>query len=278
MSRWFRHYAGTMSDPKFGGAARVCKRSRAEVLFVWGCLLESCAEYNSEVYSFDADAMADLLDIESVEAQSIHDALVQKGLLDGGKIVSWGRRQFTSDDSTKRVRAHRERQKTATPNDGNADETLQTRAVTPPYTETDSEEDREASLPAAPSATVVAITEARPPKAKPAKPWLDPEFIAAWDLCTPEMRRRSHSREITFGHWKRQAAIAGPGALTPALEAYLRQDPDVKRTGGPGFHIWLKDGTWEHWTEDAASAAGGVTSINVAKRREENRRLYGAAE
>src|ERR1700748_1674717 len=128
-----------MSDPKFGGAARVCKRSRAEVLFVWGCLLESCAEANSETYSFDADAVADLLDIDTEHAQSIHDALVQKGLLDDGKVVSWGRRQFTSDDSSKRVREHRQRRKTVTNEVGNVDETLHVTDVTPPYTETDTD-------------------------------------------------------------------------------------------------------------------------------------------
>jgi hypothetical protein len=141
MSRWFRHYAGMMSDPKFGGVARFSKRSRAEVLFVYGCLLESCAEYNREVYSFDADAMADLLGIETIDAQSIHDGMVEKGLLADGRVVSWGRRQFTSDDSTQRVREHRKRARAATPPQGNADETLHVTPVTPPETEADTDSD-----------------------------------------------------------------------------------------------------------------------------------------
>lgn len=139
MSRWFRHYAGMMADPKFGGVARFCKRSRAEVLFVWGCLLETASEYDSAVYSWDADAMAELLGIETEQAQAIHDGLVAKGLLEGGRIASWDKRQFKSDDSAERVRAHRQRQKTETKQQPNADVTARNGDVTPPETETDTD-------------------------------------------------------------------------------------------------------------------------------------------
>jgi hypothetical protein len=99
--------------------------------------------------------------------------------------------------------------------------------------------------------------EGKPKSAKaPPAPWLkDPDFCTAWDTCTPAMRKRSESREKTFAHWKRQAAIAGSaGNLLHALRRYIKGDPDVKRTGGPGFHLWLKDGTWDHWTETASAA------------------------
>lgn len=141
MSRWFRHYAGMMSDPKFGGVARFCKRSRAEVLFVWGCLLESASEYDSAVYSWDADAMAELLGIETEEAQAIHDGLAAKGLIADGRIGSWDKRQFTSDDSKERVKAHRKRKKAVTGQPANTNVTGCNGDVTAPEAETDTDTD-----------------------------------------------------------------------------------------------------------------------------------------
>lgn len=135
MSRWFRHYAGMMSDPKFGGVARFCKRSRAEVLFVWGCLLESASEYDSAVYSWDADAIAEMLGIETEVAQAIHDALAAKGLIEGGRIASWDRRQFKSDDSAERVKEHRQRKKIASETTPKPVVTPCNGDVTPPETE-----------------------------------------------------------------------------------------------------------------------------------------------
>jgi hypothetical protein len=139
LSRWFRHYAGMMSDPKFGGVARFCKRSRAEVLFVWGCLLESASEYDSATYSWDADAMAELLGIETEDAQAIHDALLEKGLIEAGRIASWDKRQFKSDDSSERVREHRKRRRAVKSAQGNGYETLHVTPVTPPETETETD-------------------------------------------------------------------------------------------------------------------------------------------
>lgn len=131
-------------------------------------------------------------------------------------------------------------------------------------------EELEASLPAATAvATVGPEPKPKTPKLKPEKPWLsDRAFTAAWNACTPEMRRRSLSREITYGHWKRQAALAGDGELLRQAHAsYLHSDPDVKRTGGPGLHLWLKDGTWDHWTADGA--ASGRAVFDLAKHRAE---------
>jgi len=130
MSRWFRHYAGMMSDPKFGGVARRCsnvagtqKVSRADVLFVWGCILESAAERNSAEFDWDADAIGDLLCCDTQLVQRIHDELEQSGLIEKGRICKWSARQFTSDNSTERSRKHRA--------------TAMQRCATPPETETE---------------------------------------------------------------------------------------------------------------------------------------------
>lgn len=280
MSRWFRHYAGMMSDPKFGGVARFCKRSRAEVLFVWGCLLESASECDSAFYSWDADAIAELLAIDTEEAQAIHDALEAKGLIAGGRIAAWDKRQFKSDDSSQRVKEHRERQKAAKEAARNASETACNGDVTPPDTETETDTSKGVE-PEQSAATGVATVRGSPkivsdkPKAKPV--WLtEPDFCALWNGCTADMRRRSESREKTYGHYRRQAHLAdGGGVLVRCMEAYLRADPDVKRTGGPGLHLWLRDGVWEHWLDDGGGTAGGV---NVASYDAERARIKAQIE
>lgn len=162
-------------------------------------------------------------------------------------------------------------------------------AAVPPKAEQDEQmedgggrkERLEAPLPAA---TVVATDtlpiKPKPPKAKPDKPWLtDADFSAAWDLCTPEMRRRSLSRMDTYPHWRKQAGIAGGAPiLRGALEAYLRADPDVKRTGGPGFHLWLKDGTWDHWTSEQAANAPGFNLAEFEAKRARRKAAIEAEE
>jgi hypothetical protein len=130
MSRWFRHYAGMMADPKFGAIARRSKTSRAEVLFVWGCILESAAESESAAYVWDADLCGELLNCDSERAQLIHDEMERSGLVAGGRVTSWDRRQFVSDNSTERSRKHRATKR-------NGDATLQGVAASPPKTETE---------------------------------------------------------------------------------------------------------------------------------------------
>lgn len=132
MSRWFRHYAGMMADPKFGAIARRSKASRAEVLFVWGCILENAAENESSSYEWDADLCADLLNCDTDHAQRIHDEMQRSGLLEDGRVASWDSRQFVSDNSTERSRRHRK-------NKRNANATLQNVAASPPEAETETD-------------------------------------------------------------------------------------------------------------------------------------------
>lgn len=80
-----------------------------------------------------------------------------------------------------------------------------------------------------------------------AAPWsADPNFAAAWAACTDKGRTRS-SRKAAWAEW-RKALRAAPGpVLAAAMARYVAGDDDAKRTGGPGFHIWLKDAKFEHW-------------------------------
>lgn len=84
MSRWFRHYAGLTTDPKFGGGARRAKATRERVVFVWCCLLESAAEVNEGGrFSIDAGRIANVLSCDTAAVQAILDQMEAAGLVAG---------------------------------------------------------------------------------------------------------------------------------------------------------------------------------------------------
>jgi uncharacterized protein YdaU (DUF1376 family) len=70
-------------------------------------------------------------------------------------------------------------------------------------------------------------------------PWeRDADFMAAWKACTELMRTRS-SRKASWSAWRRSQASSADKRAAHA--AYLAKDADVRRTGGPGFHLWIRD-------------------------------------
>lgn len=256
MSRWFRHYAGMMSDPKFGGVARFCKRSRAEVLFVWGCLLESASEYDSAVYSWDADAIAEMLAIETDQAQAIHDALEAKGLIASGKICSWDRRQFKSDDSAERVRKHRASKKSVSNQHNNDTVTIGNGDVTPPETETETE--RSTSVANAPEVSSIPKNSARNPMKgaferfwsgyplKVGKRKAEAAYDRAWRRCETD----DPEAEIRDG-LKRCAPLWEPEFI-PHPTTWLNRDgwldqliPDLPDGTGPPRFDLAKHEAWQ---------------------------------
>lgn len=137
--------------------------------------------------------------------------------------------------------------------------------------------DLEASLPAATDVAPVDGEKPKTTKKQATQPiWLaDPTFTAAWNACTDTMRKRSESREKTWPVWRVAAAKAGGAeGLLSALLGYLRNDEDVKRTGGPGFHLWLKEGRWEHWL----GGEGGSSAFDLASYDAERARLTAELE
>ncbi len=93
----------------------------------------------------------------------------------------------------------------------------------------------------------------RPEKA----PWkADQNFLQLWAMATPEGRRRAKSQAKTWPFWCAAVRAAEPSTIIAGKAAYLAGDPDVKRTGGPGLHLWLKDRTWESWAADSGDPLG----------------------
>lgn len=93
------------------------------------------------------------------------------------------------------------------------------------------------------------------PDAPVSLPSDDEAFEALWAACTPEMRRRAKSKAKVKPEWRKACKLAEPRVILGGCLGYLAADPDVKRTGGPGLHIWLRDRTWELWTDGEADPA-----------------------
>lgn len=72
------------------------------------------------------------------------------------------------------------------------------------------------------------------------------DFAQAWGLLPATMRRRSKPILVCEKAWIAKERHCGPGRLLPGLRAFLAKDPDIKRTGGCGFHLWIRDKA-DHW-------------------------------
>jgi len=241
MSRWFRHYAGMMSDPKFGGVARRCSNvagtqrvSRADVLFVWGCILESAAERNSAEFDWDADAIGDLLCCDTQLVQRVHDELEQSGLIEKGRICKWNDRQFTSDSSTERSRKHRA--------------TVAQRCATPPETETYTEKKKEEEA---------REQDRAPPSSK------SPEPRTASRPKEPRRGTRWPAEAVVPDEWISEGEayreMAGRPALDLRAEALKFANYWAAKSGGSATKVdWKR--TWLNWCLSANGNTNGSRS------------------
>ncbi len=105
MSRWFRHYAGMMRDPKFAMVSIRTKQPVERVLFVWCCALESAAEINDcGRFDVSTEEIAYFLHCKPQQIQTVKSELETIGLFSDGIISKWSSRQFESDTSASRMR------------------------------------------------------------------------------------------------------------------------------------------------------------------------------
>lgn len=112
MSRWFRHYAGMVRDDKLVRVALKSRQTVERVVWVWGAILESAAEIDDGGrYELDAAEVAYFLRADEGDIAGIVECMRQLGRVSEGCVVRWRDRQFQSDRSADRVRAHRERKR-----------------------------------------------------------------------------------------------------------------------------------------------------------------------
>ena len=113
--KWFRWYHGTVDDRKWLVVSRYCGQSRAVVLAVWCALLEfaSQAEERGSIAAFDCESLDALLGVEDGVCAAVMQAFVRKGLVSGGRLTAWERRQPRREDEDAAERQRRRRQRLA---------------------------------------------------------------------------------------------------------------------------------------------------------------------
>lgn len=137
MSRWYRAYAGTVTDAKLGEAAMIAGCSRSVSIAAWHCLLEGAAERNNcGSHDLTSRRVAVILCEPLASIDALLGAFDELGMVKGGAVSSWKKRQFQSDDSAPRVAKHRAKKRRET-----ANVTACNGEVTPPDTETEKKEE-----------------------------------------------------------------------------------------------------------------------------------------
>lgn len=121
---WFRWYTGAASDPKFLVVAKRAGQNVASVIAVWALLLErasECGERNRTqanadergcITGFDCEAADAVLGLTDGAACAIVKALEDRGLIVGGRIANWEKRQPKREDgSAERAKEWRDKQR-----------------------------------------------------------------------------------------------------------------------------------------------------------------------
>lgn len=261
MSRWYRAYEGTVTDPKLGEAALVAACSKSVAIAVWHAILESAAS-TQDGGRFDTTARRVAVTIGEPVAsiEAVFAALDELGMARNGFVTAWQRRQFESDSSTDRSKKHRERRR-------NGDATLQNAEATPPDTEAKTEKEEEDDAAAAaeiaddfedpPAKPLSALDRLwiegiptlemmgiPPAKARPmVGKWLKQADNAPITVLDAIQRARDHSvvdpipwitRSISQGQKNDQQRSSGLSAAFDRLEARIsrRTDPDAFEDDG----------------------------------------------
>lgn len=114
---WFRWYHGACSDAKWPIIARKAKVSVGVVVSVWAALLEYASQDDERgsIEGFDGETYDALYGYEDGTCDAVLNAMMEKGLICGGCICAWRKRQPVREreESTnaERQRRYRERKR-----------------------------------------------------------------------------------------------------------------------------------------------------------------------
>jgi len=90
MSRWYRAYAGTVTDDKLAEAALVAGCSRSVVIATWHAILESCATTQGKgEFQTTARRVAAILAEPLEMMERIFSLLNDIGLISGNVVCAW---------------------------------------------------------------------------------------------------------------------------------------------------------------------------------------------
>jgi len=130
---WFRMYAEFAHDPKVQMLPEVMQRRYIMLM---------CMRCSNALVTLHDDEIAFHLRISAPDLAETKALFVAKGFIDEAwNLLNWEKRQFASDSSAERVKAHRERKKAAAKEASNDDVTLQQRKSNVLDTDTDTEEE-----------------------------------------------------------------------------------------------------------------------------------------
>ncbi len=122
---WFRVYHGTMSDPKWPLIARRSGQAVGTVVAIWMAILEFASQHETRgsLEGFCSEEIDALYGYEEGTTQSVFKAMESRGIIEGGMLVAWDKRQGTRATSAstdnggapmtpaERSRRYRERQR-----------------------------------------------------------------------------------------------------------------------------------------------------------------------
>ncbi len=115
---WLRWYNETSKDGKFALIARKTKLPIPFVLGVWASFLEYASQHEDRgsLRGFDFEMQDATFFIDDGTTEQVYRAMEAIGMITDDRIAAWDKRQYQikrDDNSTERVRQHRERKKKA---------------------------------------------------------------------------------------------------------------------------------------------------------------------
>lgn len=243
---WFRMYSEFATDPKVQMLSEADQRRFIMLL----CL--RCS--NGDVTLHD-DEIAFQLRISNDEWVSTKAVLLAKKLIDDDSTpVSWDKRQYVSDSSAARVRAHRERKKKEAKQACNV-------TVTPPDTDTDTDTDirakRSTQLKVVTQAVTLPVTAKNPESIDQRQKYamhLDwqPDSKTLHAMCRKsgvDTESITNDMLIAFKLWHsgKQAHETNHGWHTSLVRWAIRErsmssEPQANQSQAPNFHD--DDGAW----------------------------------
>jgi hypothetical protein len=113
---WWRAYHGLPFDSKLAVIAKRCGARRGDVAAVWVALLDCASQHvdRGSVVEIDPEEIAVSFDYEVEYVSKILAAFEEKGMIAGGRLTAWERRQpqrEREDSSAARTRDYRQRLK-----------------------------------------------------------------------------------------------------------------------------------------------------------------------
>lgn len=234
---WFRWHHGSVADPKFQLVAHKAGARLGDVIAVWAFILETASADTDRgmVGKIDHETLDFLLGADGGTSARIVEAMTTRGLIEGGRVAAWERRQPKREDDTaaERKRRQRERDERQALRDTQTDTQVHTIAaesprVTPSHDREEESREEERDTPQPPVAGG---------RVRPTAP--EPEGFAEWW----EAYRRKDARADALKAWRQLSPSAELRDRMLAALRVWRWNDDRRLNPMPA--TWLRGRRWE---------------------------------